>query len=714
MNLTNCDREPIHIPGAIQPHGLLLILDAATLAVVGGAGALETRFGDDWQDADLSELLGAGVAEKLRLCTEKRCQIGWVAERTCDVAAFRVEQHWLIQIEESEGPEPAVDVLGWMDEVGARFERSANLLDLCQIAADSFAELTGYDRVMIYRFLDDDAGVVVAEVVQPGVPGFMNHHFPASDIPKQARALYVRNRVRVIPDIHYVPAPILPADLAGLDLSDVELRSVSPVHLQYLRNMGVAASASVSIVRDGILWGLVACHHSTIRDLNMTQRRAAQLVASGLARQIGAKEEAENYRERIRVRSEEDVLNGRLAGDGELFDLLSGAAASLRHMFDADGLAIIHGCRIHVEGECPDQKDVREIAEWARLRGAAPYHTHELARAFPPAARYADRASGLLSITLSTRIPTIILWLRAEAPQQVEWAGNPHKAVDLAPGEILTPRASFEAWREIVTGKSRRWTAAEREGAHRLIARLYDVRQNRRIRELADGLTVALADKERLLEQKDVLLKEVNHRVQNSIQLIISFLGMQARSVGDEAVTQHLGEAQKRMAAVALVYRRLYADDNVESVDLSRYLEELVSDLHSSMGAEWADRITTDFAPVMIPADDAVRVGLIFVELVINAQKYAYGGAPGPISVVLEQHRARFRLIVADRGKGRSGDRKGFGSRMLEAMVRSLSGTIEDDNNRPGLRVILTAPISEPEYSGTAPPIIRDAASTDG
>lgn len=705
MNITDCDREPIHLSGAIQPNGILLILAASSMEIVGGAGDVALKLGYDWMSRPFRDVVGDVVADHLDVCEDKRCQIGWVAALASDVTAFRSDDYWLLQFEPSEGPEPALDVLGWMDEMGGLFERAANLDELCQRASDAFSTLTGYNRVMIYRFLDDDSGVVVAETNKPTLGTFRNHHFPASDIPKQARALYIRNRVRVIPDVHYIPEPIEPEELRGIDLSDVELRSVSPIHIQYLKNMGVAASASISIVRDGLLWGLVACHNDTPRGLGMTQRRAAQLLAGGLARQIAAKEEAENYRDRIKIHAEEDALYGRLQGEKSLFTLLSESSDNLCRMFGADSFAIMHGSKLHLTDACPDRDDVREVAEWARGLGAAPFHTSELAKSLPEAAAYATHAAGLLSITLSTRTPTVLLWFRAEAQQLVEWAGNPHKAMNLTPEETLTPRASFEAWSEVVRGKSRPWSAAEVEGAHRLIAKLYDIRQNRRIKELADSLTVAAADKDRLIEQKDTLLKEVNHRVQNSIQLIIAFLSLQARDAENASVTATLHEAQRRLSAVALVHRRLYADDNVDSINLSRYLDDLLADMKSSMGPEWKDFITIDLAPVMIPADNAVNIGLILVELVINAQKYAYEGAPGPISVVVEQHRARFRLIVADKGKGRSGNRQGFGSRMLNAMVKRLSGTIEDDDNRPGLRVIFSAPIDPSiRLSVSAPP----------
>ena len=187
---------------------------------------------------------------------------------------------------------------------------------------------------------------------------------------------------------------------------------------------------------------------------------------------------------------------------------------------------------------------------------------------------------------------------------------------------------------------------------------------------------------ESLLVQKDYLIKEVNHRVQNSLQLVSAFLALQARAEGNAGLSEALSEAQRRLAAVALVHRRLYSDDNVEMIDLAPYLDDLVSEMKSSMGPEWAEQFSTDFAPIIIPTDAAVIIGLILTELVINANKYAYSGAVGPIAISLEQHRNRFRLIVADQGQGMSGTRSGFGTRMLNAMVDRLGGTIENTNNR--------------------------------
>jgi light-regulated signal transduction histidine kinase (bacteriophytochrome) len=698
-DLTACDREPIHIPGSIQPHGLLLIADPATLTVRAGAGDLEAHWGEGWQGAGLDDLVGQDVAALIEGTvvgpggTVVARPVALRGQRF-DVAIHRAGEHLLVALEPASAvPIGASEALGLLDGYAAGFERSGDLQSLCARAAVAFRALTGFDRVMVYRFLDDDAGRVVAEDRDPALSTFMHHHFPASDIPRQARALYVRNRTRVIPDIGYAPQPIRPAAFAQTDLSDVAVRSVSPIHLQYLRNMGVGASASISIVKDGLLWGLIACHHHEPRQMPADIRAVAATLAAGLARQIRAKEEAEIYRERLRLRGAEDAVVPKLAGAHGLPHSVAQVKGDLRAMLGGDGFALVHGRTIVTEGSCPPERMIGDLADWVRLRsGGEPFATHELGAHWPAAARHAAVASGMLALPLVEEGGTL-LWFRVEQVEEVEWAGNPHKSVAIAPGEMLTPRTSFETWTEGVHGRSRRWTLEEVEAAHRLRRAFHDAHQARQVRDLNVTLNKALADKDALLGQKDLLMKEVDHRIQNSLQLVSAFLSMQARSAGPGVVADQLREAQARLSAVAQVHRRLYRDDQIETIDLARYLDELAGDMKASLGTEWAAQMRLDLAPVLIPTDRAVNVGLVMTELIINATKYAYGGEPGPISIALEQHRTRLRLIVADEGQGKTGTNTGFGSRMMGAMVQKLDGEIEQDDNRPGLRAILTAPI---------------------
>ncbi len=294
VELTLCDREPIHVPGSIQPHGMMLVADLDGLIVRHVAGDVEGRLGvAEWAGQALDALLGEVLAARVAALLEQDSggfagQVATADGALLDVSAHRSGANLIIELEPaSEIPLPASLaslVLEELEAAAVAFEQAPTLQALCDLAAIEFRRITGFDRVMVYRFLDDDAGRVLAEAQRDGLHSFANHHFPASDIPRQARALYVRNRTRVIPDIFYQPAPLRPewTALAPLDMSDSSLRSVSPIHLRYLDNMGVRASASVSIIKDGALWGLIACHNETPRMMTFDVRVTCRALAYGI------------------------------------------------------------------------------------------------------------------------------------------------------------------------------------------------------------------------------------------------------------------------------------------------------------------------------------------------------------------------------------------------------------------------------------------------
>ncbi|MFC5069087.1 histidine kinase dimerization/phosphoacceptor domain -containing protein [Flaviflagellibacter deserti] len=705
IDTTLCDREPIHIPGSIQPHGLLLVADLGGLVVRHGAGDIEGRLGrQKWLGASLVDLIGGEMADRAAGVASLDTSPGFLGRILLANVAFDVSAHLshgqlVVELEPTPDQVTASAILSRLEAAAGALEKALTLNELCQVAALEFRRLTGYSRVMIYHFLENDAGVVLGEDRAPGQPSFMNHHFPASDIPKQARALYIRNLVRVIPDVSYEPAPLRPtlSPDETLDMSDCILRSVSSVHIQYLRNMGVAASASISIVKDGVLWGLVACHNETPLAISYDVRAASRALAGSLARQIKAREETDAYRERVRLRSFEDDIVSLLSREGSLDSAISNHLAELMRMLNADGVAVLRSQDLVVGGRCPPEEEVRAIGAWATDKAVeTTFATERLSEVYPGKLEAAPLASGLLAITLSASEPWLVLWFRAEHIKTVEWAGNPQKDITTGPGGVLNPRASFEAWKETVRGRARRWTLPEVEAAGRLRVAVTGVWQNRRMRDLNRQLLATLDEKDVLIRQKEFLIGEVNHRVQNSLQLVSSFLSLQARASNDPALQSAIDEARRRLAAVSLVHRRLYRADQVEAVDVARYIEELTRDLVASMGDEWAPHITLDLSPVMLPPDRTVGLGLVLTELIINANKYAYGGQPGPLRITLAEDRADFRLTVADQGGGRApnSNRRGFGSRMMDALVTQLGGDLGYEDAKPGLRAVLKAPIS--------------------
>jgi chemotaxis family two-component system sensor kinase Cph1 len=703
VDLTICDQEPIHIPGSIQPHGIMLVCDAKDLRVIQVAGDVENLLQTPlWQDSELVGLIGERFSNKIRTMVQSSVPAGFIGELQIangdilDVSAHVSAPHIIVELELAMQPDDPDSLL--LDEIATAsgaFERCASLAMLCEKGATEFRRLTGYDRVMVYQFLDDGAGCVVAESRREDMHSYLHHHFPASDIPVQARALYLRNLIRVIPDISYSPVPLRPTGttIAPIDLSDSSLRSVSPVHLQYLKNMGIRASASISIVKDGVLWGLVACHNETPRTLAYDVRAACRALAGSLARQIKAKEESENYKQRIRLRGFEDDIIALLSREGMLSEVLARHLGEITRMMGGDGLAVLRAGELITFGTTPTETAVRDFAKWYIDSGSdAVFSTDQLSLLYPPANGFASLGSGILAVTLSADEPWLLVWFRVEQIETVNWAGNPHKERALQPGEILTPRASFEAWREKVCGRSTRWTLAEIEAAARLRAALLEVQQNRQVRELNRQLTKTLQDKDALLQQKEFLIGEVNHRVQNSLQLVSSYLSLQSRSSDDSKLQGALNEARKRLSAVALVHRRLYRGDQIGTVDLARYIEELCADTFSFKGTDWKEHLTLELAPVLVSTDRAVTLGLVLTELMINANKHAYGGQEGPIEIQLLEDRNQLQLIVADKGSGKLLTESGFGSRMVEGLVAQIGGDLTYSDNSPGLRTTLKLP----------------------
>jgi light-regulated signal transduction histidine kinase (bacteriophytochrome) len=702
LDLSDCDQEPIHIPGSIQPHGLVLVAEIATLVVVAGAGAIEERLAREWMGRPLDELLGQDAGRQLAVSATEDAPL--VLDRPVetqserfDAICHRAGDRVLIELDPAAGRlRSAIQMLAELEGYVRGFERAPTLGALCERAAVVFRSLTGFDRVMIYRFLDDGAGRVVGEDRDKTLASYLNHHFPGSDIPRQARALYVRNRARAIPDVDYAPAPMRPAGFEQLDLSDVGLRSVSPIHLQYLRNMGVKASASFSIVCDGLLWGLVACHHDSPRRVSRETLVTGIALANALARQVQSKVQAVAYDERLRLRLAVDELADQFSDDRSVGRIFEDIAEPLRRAFGADGFAFFADDAVRVYGIGPDEAALAKLAAWAlEHSGGEPVATRHLSDLYPPAFDWPERASGLLMLPVRQERQAL-LWLRAEQPEEVRWAGDPHTGAKGDEGTALTPRASFATWVEMVHGRSRAWSLEEIDGGRRLLHVYIQAQATHRIRQLNLELQGALTERDALLKQKDLLMREVDHRVQNSLALVGAYLSLQAREAGPGPVAGQLAEAQARLSAVSLVHRRLYRADQRETIDLSQYLGDLLGDLRTALGAEWGPCIQAELAPILLPSDRAMPVGMVMTELVINAAKYAYRGKPGPVDVRLSRYEGTIRLVVADLGLGRKAvprSESGFGHRMIIATVARLGGTLEYEDPGRGLKVTLSAPI---------------------
>jgi light-regulated signal transduction histidine kinase (bacteriophytochrome) len=595
----------------------------------------------------------------------------------------------------------AADTLAQVRKIAAVFARAPDRPGLLQSAAREARRLTGFDRVMVYEFLRDESGAVAAEDRIEALAPLLHHRYPASDIPKQARQLYLQNPIRVIPDVSYTAAPLVPptnpATGALLDMSQCTLRSVSPVHLQYLRNMNVAASMSVSIIVDGALWGLMAFHHTAPRLVPYELREMCKHLGQILSQQVKARLDADAHLQVLRLAAAGDRVL-RILSEADVLDrALLEHAAELPGVVAADGAAVLFGDKVGATRRAPSRAQIRELAGW--LLDAAPsdpFESSSLARQYPAAAAYAPLASGLLATVVSREEPLVLLWFRAEQVETINWAGNPHRPAE--PGEdagTLTPRRSFEIWKETVRNRSETWSSVEVDAARRLKLSLRDLIQQRTLKEMNVQLRAALSAKQALLLQKDLLMREANHRVQNSLQLVNAMLMLQARETGDMQVKAQFDLACDRIMAIGMVHKRLWRSDHIQSVDLASYLEEVRDGLVETWGGEWRAHVDVHGRHILVPTDTAVVVALVVTELLTNAVKYAYGGRPGPIGVSLEEGLGVLRVIVQDQGVGVAPQpsRQGFGSRLTRDLIEQLGGQLRVETGRPGTSVVLSVPL---------------------
>lgn len=481
--LADCAAEPIRIPGGIQAHGALVVVDPDSLRVLQASANVETLLGlrlmpghaatiHGIPGTDVDPLIGEllrwlrGGAETMFVRTAR------LSRRPMQVIGHRTSQGVLLEFEE--GPEREGETLAALYPRIGRFVGVIDSLTeigaLAEAAAREVRDLTGFNRVLVYAFDPDWNGTVVAEDGDGALPSLLGLRFPASDIPAQARELYRLNRLRFIPDVNYLVSPVLPAaspiDGRPLDLSFSTLRSVSPVHLQFMRNMGTAASMSVSLLVDGRLWGLISCHHRLPRRLNAQARAACDMIGQALSLQIGARERQALADRRIELKRAEATLLAGLAGTDALPSGLAAQAEAWLGLTGAEGAAVVLEGEVRTAGHAPPDEQLRRLAAWLDNRAEAEvFATHVLKDHWPEAEALTESVSGLIAASISEIQASWLLWFRPEAAHTVAWGGDPRKAMAPGPDRRVAPRRSFEHWEEPVRGQSLPWSAVEIESA---------------------------------------------------------------------------------------------------------------------------------------------------------------------------------------------------------------------------------------------------------
>lgn len=671
--LENCSREPIHIPGKIQDHGFLIALDGTFRITYCSENVI------DFFGITAAELLNrpAGVLDSYLRRTEPPnflVQVIKLAQSDQGFEPFnpypltinglpfnliisKSEQFYLLEFE----PEFSDLKADLQRVVGRSLSEMLSDIQPASILKKSVTkikEIIGYDRVMIYKFHADGHGEVVAEVKNDNLEPFLGLHYPATDIPKQARELYKKNLTRLIANVYTTPSPILTmleSDRAPLDLTNSALRAVSPIHIQYLKNMGVASSFSISLVHEDELWGLIACHNYTPRFINYKERDAAKLIGQVLSSALSFRILEQDEQNSARFKVSTDVLTRQLIRENNIASALFKYDCTLLDAVDATGVVMFFDNELHTKGDVPDKAFLNQLVSWLDENMEPDiYATQKLSEIYGDALKHKEIASGMLACRLSKELREYMIWFRPEVISTVNWAGNPDKAVEVTGSDLsnISPRKSFEVWSSDVYLTAVPWINEELQSVLKLKEeiRFAISRKATELRILNEKLKEAY-------DELDAFSYTISHDLKNPLSSIKSYSQILLRNTTLEPKAQHMvsrilsgAEKMQTMIQDVLSYSRA---GQLQSEYKLVNMENLLNELKQELLVSYSDpSVEININGVEDIYGEETMVMQVFSNLIGNAVKYSQQASKPVVNINAVDHGNEVEYAIQDNGIG--------------------------------------------------------------
>ncbi|MEM9276510.1 MAG: ATP-binding protein [Cyanobacteria bacterium P01_F01_bin.143] len=677
LHLLAFERKPIHNSGKIQPYGVVLVLREPDLKILQVSTNSYSVFGispEEILSKSLEDILDPFQIEKLEKGLEQdnldfiNPTKVWARKHGDDYVIFdgvfhrNTEGNLILELEPATSQEN-IPFLSFYHLARAsinQLQETSSLRDFCQIIVQEVRKVTGFDRVMLYKFDDDNHGAVIAEEKLDHLESYLNLHYPASDIPKQARKLFSSNWIRIIPDTKAQPVELFPLNNPTsdrpLDLTNSILRSPSPCHLEYLHNMGVGASLTISLIEDGKLWGLIACHHLTPKYVSYELRKACEFLGRVIFSEISNREETEDYDYRMKL----SHLGSQLVDDmSQSDDFVSGLIkneTNLLNLANAKGAAVCFNGNWTLLGETPTEEDLHFLVQWLYKNiDEEVFTTDSLAKIYPDADQYKNTASGLVAMAISRR--NYVLWFRPEVIQTVNWGGDPHNAfqADRSQGNLqLSPRKSFELWKETVRLTSLPWKQVEVNAVKELRKAIVNIvlRKADELALLASDLQRSNAELKRFAYVASHDLQEPLNHVSNYVQLLEMRYGERL----DEDAKDFIGFAVEGVTLMqtliddVLTYSKVDSQESqFELTEVRIPLEQALTNLQKRIRESQAVIKIQDNLPTIMA--DKTQLMQLFQNLIANAIKFRSAAAP-EIEIKAERQEDEWLFSVRDNAIG--------------------------------------------------------------
>ncbi|MFQ4144151.1 ATP-binding protein [Chlorogloeopsis sp. ULAP02] len=647
LDFNQHEQEPIHIPGSIQSHGLILTLKEPELTILQISNNIQDFLGlspEELLNQPLSKLLDSEQIEFLVDClNQETIQIVnplelavKISEKTINFDGILHRQMEVLILE----LEPTVSernnfhfkFYNLVKQALSKLQSAHNFREISQIIAKEMRRIIKFDRVMIYKFDEDENGIVIAEDKEEHLTSYLGLHYPALDIPPLAKKLFNQNWLRFIPNIDYQPAAIIPTHNPltnePLDLSHSVLRSVSPCHIEYLQNMGVKATMTISVIRNNKLWGLIACHHYTPKYIPYEIRHACEFLGQMTSLEIALKEDNENSEDKITIKSIQTKLVEYMSAEDNFINGLINNQPNILNLVNAQGAVVYFEDEFYFIGNTPNQQEIQDLIKWISQNLTEEiFYTDSLSGIYPEAEKFKDVASGLIALSISKTHNNYVLWFRPEVLQTVNWGGDPNQSIEIIEdGSLrLSPRKSFELWKQTVHLKSLPWKPWEVNAALDLRNAIISV-VLRKIDELAK-LNFEL---ERSNQELDAFAYIASHDLKEPLRGIHNYSNFLIEDYGEilneegKAKLKTLIRLTQRMEDLIdslLRFSRLgRVDLMLQQIDLNFVLQRIL-DLLSARIEETGAVINIP-RPLPVVYCDHIQLGEVFSNLITNAIKY--------------------------------------------------------------------------------------------
>jgi chemotaxis family two-component system sensor kinase Cph1 len=672
VDLSNCDIEPIHIPGQVQSHGFLITLDDSyticfysdnTATFIGvpdlnllgkHLGYLESIINHLSPPDFITQLINIGKSKK-----------SFEPNNPFEVVVFGIAYNLIISASgiytllefEPSVILPPVNIQHMIGSSLSEMLSNRNLINLLKNSVAEIKNIIQYDRVMIYRFAEDGHGEVVAEARNKKLESWLGLHYPASDIPKQARELYKKNLTRLIADVN-LPSSKITTDKnnkAALDLTYSELRAVSPIHIQYLKNMGVASSFSISLIYKSELWGLISCHNYTPKFIDYNSRKSARLIGQILSSALEFRQDDEDHKTNKEFNERLDKMAKLLMKYDTITEALTKSKINLLSVVNASGAALVYEQIVTTLGITPDEEQLKRLLKWiGKKRTKFFYHTDQLSSVFSDSLEYKHLASGLMVLVLDRERKEYIIWFKPQQIHSVQWAGNPEKPLFIDEKGLLyiSPRLSFKTWEETVLGKSVDWTKEEIKSVKRLKEEItYSINLKARgVQELNNKLKLAY-------EELDSFSYTISHDLKNPLAVIKMYAQILTKDSTDQEKRNQVfdkiskgADKMNSMITEVLEYSKIGRSEiEYHKIDAGTMIRDIISDMNV-IYEEIGLNITVGNTPNLY--GEKLMMTQIFANLIGNAIKYSQKDTFSEIHIKGEIKDNKVFYSIRDNGIG--------------------------------------------------------------